>query len=111
MPKFTLPDIPEMDSGADNTEPAVKGSESDNVWPYKWDRSIRIPVNAKILASLEVGKVAQVTLRGKISGLNRQEAEDANRCHLEISIASVEAYPAQEIDEEAAMSASYKESK
>ena len=108
MPKFTLPELPDTEGEKYKAETAPVSDSTSNVWPSEWERKIRIPVNKKIIDALEVGKDVQITLRGDVSGLNSSEEAGQSRNYLEVVVDSVEAYPAEEIDEEAAMEAGYK---
>ena len=109
MPKFTLPDLPEPDEGEDKAETATAiGMPADGPWPSQWDRTIRIPVNRKIIEALAVGKDVQVTLTGDVTSLKSEENQGRNCCYLEVMVDSVNAELTDDVDEEAAMDAGYK---
>ncbi len=110
MPKFTLPDLPEPDEGENkkNSPVAEVSTQGDGVWPSQWERTIRIPVNRKIIEALSVGKDVQVTLRGDVTSLKSEENQGRNCCYLEVMMDSVDAELSDDVDEEAAMDAGYK---
>lgn len=79
-----------------------------NVKPYKHDGpamvgaigkekehypSVHIDVSPEIIRALEVGQEATVTLTGTIVGLSENRNERNSRCHLELEMRKVEAYP------------------
>ena len=108
MPKFTLPDLPEPDEGEDKVEKAPTIAAPDDTWPSQWERTIRIPVNRKIIEALAVGKDVQVTLTGDVTSLKSEENQGRNCCYLEVVVDSVNAELTDDVDEEAAMDAGYK---
>ena len=83
MPKYKLPKLEEEDDKY--IEPVREN------WPSQWDREIRIPVNKAILAKLEVGKSATITLTGKVEGLTDEERENGrNRTEVLLVVSEVE---------------------
>ncbi len=80
---------------------AVSSSEQKNKKTYP---SVTLPVSPEIIAALEVGENIEVTLKGKVVGLeSRQSTEDmpwANRQELRVELRVVEAYPAEGGDDD-----------
>jgi hypothetical protein len=59
--------------------------------------SVAIPVSPEIIAALEVGGQVEVTLKGKVVGLESRQSSDSdpysNRNDLRVELRVVEAYP------------------
>lgn len=97
MPRYQLPPIRENEPAqAENTTMPSPSGEID-----VWERTVAIPVNKAILEALAVGGEAEVTLRGRVSGLSSSEqAEGRGSTTLSLVISSVDAYPENESMEE-----------
>lgn len=71
----------------------------------KRNPSVTIPVSKEIIAALEVGKPVVVELKGTVRGLESRESVDsdpyANRNEIRVELSVVEAYPSEEVEEEA----------
>ena len=87
MPKYTLQKLKK----SKNTSHLTEAAPSNELSLY--ERQVTIPINADILAGLEVGEGAEFVLQGKIISLDSRESEDRpGRTHAELEITSVEAY-------------------
>ena len=88
MPKYVLPE-PKKSEGAELMDVGA---------PYS--RSVYLPADAAIIEALEIGDEVEVTLIGKVTGLEARqregESEDFNEFNLELK--SVEAYSEKEND-------------
>lgn len=87
MPKYVLP------------KPKKDDSEDMPVVPDDYARTIYIPSNKAIIDALEMGKVAEVTLKGKVVGLEAREGEDYSSHEFRLKLTSVEAYTENEFSE------------
>lgn len=61
--------------------------------PRKHYPTVYVKASPEIIAALEVGEAAEVTLRGKIVGLTAEDREQGGRHELQIELREVEAYP------------------
>lgn len=65
--------------------------------------SVTIPVSPEIIAALEVGGDVEVTLKGKVRGLESRQSADSdpysNRNELRVELRVVEAYPSDAEEE------------
>ena len=86
MPKYILPKIENEDM------PSV-------VSPDSYQRTLYIPANAEIIKALEIGKTADVKLKGKLIGLEAREGEEYSSHEFRIELSSVEAYTENEFSE------------
>lgn len=95
MPRFDYPPIPKQKAAAEQAAMPVtiQQSPEEEVFPSKWDREVRLPANAEILQSLQVGDEVEVTLRGKVTMLNSETSGGKPRAYLSVLTDSVEAYP------------------
>lgn len=66
--------------------------------------TVSIPVSPEIIAALEVGGQVEVTLKGKVSGLESRQSADSdpymNRNELRMELRVVEAYPGEDAEDE-----------
>jgi hypothetical protein len=67
--------------------------------------TVSIPVSPEIIATLEVGGQVEVTLKGKVAGLESRQSSDndpySNRNEMRVELRVVEAYPGEDAEEEA----------
>lgn len=70
--------------------PAVVGAIGKEKERYP---SVHIDVSPEIIRALEIGEEATVTLTGTIMGLSENRNPRNSRCHLELELRKVEAYP------------------
>lgn len=96
MPTYDLPKLPAQPK-AETAVNAVMPQGGD--FPDLWDRQIRIPVNAAIVAALAVGEGAEITLRGKIIEITSNDhANGGGRKQIVLEIDQVSAYQADPAD-------------
>lgn len=95
MPKWNLPPIKRKrdEEKEEVLMPAMGDRES---FPSAWERQIRVPCSPEILAALQVGAEAEVSLKGVISGLS----SDKHSAYLTIDIEQVEAYGESDPEED-----------
>jgi len=93
MPKYTVKPEP-------NHPMAMESSPKKKEKTYP---TVSIPVSPEIIAALEVGGQVEVTLKGKVRGLESRQSADsdpwANRNELRVELRVVEAYPGEDADE------------
>tara|TARA_R110002074_G_scaffold171527_3_gene333890 strand:+ start:412 stop:834 length:423 start_codon:yes stop_codon:yes gene_type:complete len=91
MPSYKLPEL--QTQAQHDIYTMDGGTEAGS--PGKWERQVSIPSSPEILAALEVGEEASVTLRGKIIESTRSD-KDGGRNNFVLSITEVDAYMTQE---------------
>ena len=66
--------------------------------------TVSIPVSPEIIAALEVGGQVEVTLKGKVAGLESRQSSDndpySNRNEMRVELRVVEAYPGEDAEPE-----------
>ena len=66
--------------------------------------TVSIPVSPEIIAALEVGGQVEVTLKGKVAGLESRQSSDndpySNRNEMRVELRVVEAYPGEDAEDE-----------
>lgn len=82
---------------AKHTFPPLKKKKSTKVGqavaPYdddEWRRRVSLPVNDKILDTIEVGDMITLTIKAKVLGKSENTDHQKSRCDLSIEIASIE---------------------
>lgn len=92
MPKYKV----EPETWGICSSPCTKDGEDKKHYP-----TVYFPISKEILKALEVGQVAEITLKGKVTMLESRESEGsepANKCECRIEVHEVEAYAAGEFE-------------